>query len=108
MARERKTIAAMVRIYCRGQHHSQGDLCAECRQILDYALARLDKCPFQEGKTTCAKCPVHCYKPDMRQKIRTVMRNAGPRMWYRHPVLTLFHFVDGRRDEPLGSPSEKS
>ncbi len=101
LARERKTITAMVRLYCRGQHHSQGELCTECQRLLDYAWARLDKCAFQEGKTTCAKCPVHCYKPDMRQQIRTVMGYAGPRMWYRHPVLTLFHLIDGRREEPL-------
>jgi len=82
-------------------HNTQTDLCAECSELLGYALARLDKCPFQEGKTSCAKCPVHCYKPDMREKIRIVMRYAGPRMPYRHPILTIYHMFDSRRKEPI-------
>ncbi len=72
----------------------------ECAPLRDYALERLDKCPFQEGKTTCAKCRVHCYKPEMREKVRTVMRYSGPRMLYRHPVLAVMHLVDSRRKSP--------
>jgi predicted amidophosphoribosyltransferase len=102
MQREAKTIETMMRIYCRGQHESQEALCAECRELLDYANLRLEKCPYQENKTTCAKCPIHCYKPEMRDQVRSVMRYAGPRMLYRHPILTLFHFLDGRREKPLG------
>jgi len=37
----------------------------------------------------------------MREKIRAVMRYAGSRMFYRHPILTLFHFIDGFRKEPV-------
>ncbi len=37
----------------------------------------------------------------MREQIRAVMRYAGPRMVYRHPMMTLFHFVDGLRKEPI-------
>ncbi|MBN2412736.1 nitrous oxide-stimulated promoter family protein [candidate division KSB1 bacterium] len=29
--------------------------------------------------------------------VRRVMRYAGPRMLLRHPVLTFWHVVDGRR-----------
>ena len=47
------------------------------------------------GKPTCSKCPVHCYKPEMRDRIREVMRYAGPRMYKRHPILTFFHVLDG-------------
>ena len=100
LSREGKTVAVMIELYCKKNH--QGiSFCNECRELLEYALQRLDKCPFQEGKTTCAKCPVHCYKPDMREKVRKVMQFAGPRMFHRHPVLTLYHFLDGRRKEPL-------
>ncbi len=91
----------MVRLHCRRQHGAKDALCAECAELMRYAGKRLDKCPFQEGKTTCAKCPVHCYKPAMRERIRQVMRYAGPRMTWRHPIMTLFHFLDGRREEPL-------
>ena len=59
---------------------------------------RLAKCPYQEDKTTCAKCPVHCYKPSRREQIRAVMRYAGPRMLLRHPRLAFYDLViDGRR-----------
>ena len=103
MARERKTIEAMIGIYCRDHHGTRGDLCRECGGLLDYANLRLEKCPFQEGKTVCAKCPIHCYKPEMRERVRGVMRYSGPRMTFRHPVLALFHLIDGLRRKPLGS-----
>lgn len=100
MTREKRTVEAMIRLYCQGEHGGSKDLCPECRALLDYSLARLEHCPFQERKTTCAKCPVHCYRPEMRERVRTVMRYAGPRMLYRHPVLALLHLLDGLRGEP--------
>ena len=106
MAREFKTIARMIHLYCRGQHGTKGGLCADCAELLEYARVRLDKCPFQEGKTTCVQCPVHCYKPVMREKTRAVMRYAGPRMLFRHPLLAVLHYIDGRRKEPL-RPAKK-
>jgi hypothetical protein len=107
MRREAKTIEVMIGIYCRDQHGAADTLCPECAELLDYALQRLDKCPYQEDKTTCANCPIHCYKPEMREKVRAVMRYAGPRMTFRHPILTLFHFLDGRRKEPLRDLSRR-
>lgn len=101
MARERKTVSVMIAMYCRDHHGTNGDLCLECRELLEYAEERLSRCPFKEGKTTCAKCPVHCYKPTQRERIRTVMRYAGPRMPRRHPVLALWHLADGLRRQPL-------
>ena len=101
MTREDKTIAVMIGIYCRDNHGTKEGLCGECAGLLEYARQRLDKCPFHEGKTTCTKCPVHCYKPAMREQVRTVMRYAGPRMLLRHPILTFYHFYDGRRKEPI-------
>ena len=64
---------------------------------MDYADERLDACPFGQGKPACSDCLIHCYKKEMREQVRTVMRHAGPRMTYRHPYLALMHFVDGRR-----------
>ncbi len=99
--REAKTVAAMIDIYCRERHGSTGDLCDECRALNDYAEHRLDKCPFQEGKTTCGNCRVHCYRPDMREAIRKVMRYSGPKMVYRHPVMAVRHVSDKRRKRPM-------
>jgi hypothetical protein len=93
--REKKTIEAMVRIYCKNHHESQGELCPECNELLEYAKTRLDKCPFQEKKTTCGKCLIHCYQPQMREKVKKVMRYAGPRMLLHHPVLAMHHAIDG-------------
>ncbi len=104
MARERVTLEKMIRLYCRDHHGRRGALCPGCAELAAYARARLDRCPFQEGKTTCAHCPVHCYKPGMRERVRQVMRYAGPRMLLRHPVLALLHLWDGRRKQPVRPP----
>jgi predicted amidophosphoribosyltransferase len=85
----------MIRLYCRGQHGHREGLCPACGELLAYAEARLDACPYGEAKTTCARCPVHCYKPEMRERIRAVMRYAGPRMLWHHPLLAVLHLLDG-------------
>ena len=102
LRREARTIEAMISIYCHDKHGTRGEaLCEECTRLAKYAGMRLEKCPYQERKTTCAKCPTHCYKPDMRAEVRTVMRYAGPRMIWRHPYLAVMHLlVDGRRERP--------
>lgn len=92
--REKRTVSAMIDLYCRAHHPGADALCAECGDLRDYALARLDRCPFGDGKPTCAKCPVHCYKPDMRDRIKEVMRYSGPRMLRRHPLLAVMHQID--------------
>ncbi len=100
IAREKKTIAVMMDIYCRGQHGGRR-LCAECAELLAYSVDRLEKCPFQEGKTTCARCPVHCFAPAMRDRIKVVMRYSGPLMLRRHPALAMRHLMDRARKEPV-------
>jgi len=92
--REAKTIRAMIALYCRGHRHAADGLCEECSALKDYALRRVEKCRFGEGKPACAKCAVHCYKPEMRARIREVMRYAGPRMLIRHPRLAILHLLD--------------
>ena len=94
MQRERHTIQVMIEIYCRGHHHPDASLCTECRDLHGYAMQRIDKCPFQAAKPTCAKCPIHCYKPKMREQVRQVMRYAGPRMMIYHPFLAIRHYID--------------
>ena len=89
---EKRLVSEMIALYCRRQHHMpRGTLCPECRELHDYALARIDRCPFMETKTFCSACKVHCYRPAMREKIRAVMRWAGPRMLPVHPVLSIRH-----------------
>ena len=90
--REKELIPAMIRSYCRGRHGTKGEeLCEECRQLCEYALFRLEKCPFKVNKKFCSFCKVHCYKPEMREKIKNVMKYAGRRMIFTHPVFTFKH-----------------
>lgn len=100
LAREWKTLAGMTRIFCRDHHHPADGLCAECRQFLSYASVRLERCRFGVEKPTCAKCPVHCYQRERREQVRIIMRYAGPRMSWKHPVLSLRHWLDGFRKTP--------
>jgi hypothetical protein len=97
LAREKRTVGVMVKIFCRAHHSTKGCLCGQCQSLLDYALFRLDRCRYGVEKMTCARCPTHCYKPDMRDQVRRVMRYAGRRMLLRHPVLAMFHVLDGWR-----------
>ena len=100
--REQETIQKMIFLYCRENHKpvDQG-LCEECGALLDYSLERLHRCPFGENKSTCAKCTIHCYRPAMREKVRQVMRYAGPRMLFHHPYLAVMHLLDGLRKPPV-------
>jgi hypothetical protein len=101
--REWRTIAAMIRSYCRDHHAAGAGLCLECQGLLDYAAVRLERCRFGLDKPVCVKCPVHCYQRARREQVRVVMRYAGPRMLWQHPILSLRHWRDGFRRAPAVS-----
>ena len=94
LEREQHTIRVMIEIYCREHHNPANNLCIECQGLLTYAMLRIDQCPYQVDKPTCARCPIHCYKPAIREQVRQVMRYAGPRMIIYHPVLAILHSWD--------------
>ena len=101
LQREYQTIQEMITLACRKRHATKSrELCPSCTELLAYAKARLDKCPYQEQKPTCAQCPIHCYKPAMKEQIRDVMRYAGPRMLRRHPILAILHLLNGFKTRP--------
>jgi Nitrous oxide-stimulated promoter len=104
LARELKTVAAMLRIYCRDHHggavHDEARLCVQCADLQDYARKRLAGCTYGAEKPTCVNCPIHCYGRRQRAAMREVMRYAGPRMLWRHPLLAMAHLIDGRRPAP--------
>ena len=95
-----KTLHAMLGIYCRGNHGSPDALCPECSGLLEYAQARLAKCPFGENKPVCSQCTVHCYQPALRARIREVMKYAGPKMITQHPVLAAKHVLERMLHKP--------
>ena len=100
IAREQSTIKAMMYLYCQDHHGPGTGLCCDCEDLLAYALQRLEICPFQERKPACNLCEVHCYSAIQRERVKEMMRYAGPRMLLRHPVLALSHLLDKRRSTP--------
>ena len=91
--KEKQTVSKMVELYCRSHRHAEDGLCEDCAALLAYAHGRLDRCRFGNRKSTCRKCPVHCYRSDMRERMRNVMRYAGPRMLWHHPIAAVRHLV---------------
>ena len=97
--REKKTVALMIKLYCRKKHGTKNELCPDCKALSEYAAMRSDKCPFMESKTFCSNCKAHCYKPEMREKIREVMRYSGPRMIMYHPVMAVRHVIESKKEK---------
>jgi hypothetical protein len=97
MNNEARTVSAMIQIYCRAQHGTGKDLCGECTGLFAYARKRIERCPFGYEKPVCNQCNVHCYNRDARTSIQTVMRFAGPRMIWHHPVLAIRHLIRSRK-----------
>ena len=95
MKAEIKTVGLMIELFCHGQHGGKNGLCLECRELFEYVVKRLEKCPLKDNKPKCSKCTVHCYKTDMRGKIKTVMKYSGPRMLCCHPILTGRYYLTG-------------
>ena len=108
IAREKETVEAMVRLYCADHRHEAppGGLCDACRELLAYSHQRPDRCPYGESKPSCKECPIHCYQPARREQMREVMREAGPRMLFRHPWLAVVHLWKDRfRKAPKRNPT---
>lgn len=97
--REKEMVSQMIALYCRKKHHVKIGLCPDCRKLDGYAKMRSDRCPFMETKTFCSNCKVHCYQPEMRKKIREVMRFSGPRMIFCHPVAAIRHVIESKREK---------
>ncbi|MRI33081.1 nitrous oxide-stimulated promoter family protein [Endozoicomonas sp. OPT23] len=100
---EHRTIVAMTEIYCRNHHKGEervNKLCTDCREFVDFAEFRLVKCPYGQVKPACQNCPIHCYKKDMKEKARIIMRYSGPRMLVWHPVMAVKHLMHAKRPLP--------
>lgn len=96
---EKEVVSQMIAIYCKKQHKTKNGLCKVCQELDTYAKQRSDKCPFMETKTFCSNCKVHCYKPEMREKIKAVMRFSGPRMVFYHPVTAVRHLIETKKEK---------
>ena len=96
--REKVIVSRMIALYCR-KNHGGKTLCPDCAALDAYARQRSDKCPFMETKTFCSNCRVHCYQPEMREKIRAVMRFSGRRMLFHHPIPAMRHMIESHKEK---------
>ena len=85
----------MIDIYCRHHLHCV-EIPDEYNALAEYAAQRLEHCRYGEDKPACKVCPVHCYKPEMRERMRRVMRWAGPRMIIYSPLEFFRHILQCR------------
>lgn len=108
-AKDLKILALFTAAYCSAKHAGEKSslsvsepglqgagferfrLCGECREFLDYAFDRRIKCPL-EPKPICKHCPVHCYRPGHREKVREIMRFSGKRLILRGRLDLLWHY----------------
>jgi hypothetical protein len=90
----------MIRLYCHDRHATKDDLCAECANLLEYVKARVARCPYGEDKPTCRCCPIHCYRPAERERIKEVMRHSGPRLLLRGDIGAVMHMLHDRKPVP--------
>lgn len=97
---ELETVTYMIRYYCKHKHKHR-ELCSECQELVEYSKKRIGLCPFMDTKTFCSACKVHCYKKDMREQIRVVMRYSGPRMLLHRPIMALKHIYIEKKERRL-------
>jgi hypothetical protein len=91
--REKEVVSRMIALYSK-KKLGMTDLSDEYKALEVYAHKRLDMCKFGDNKPNCKRCPIHCYKPEMREKIRTIMRWAGPRMMIYDPIAAIRHLLN--------------
>ncbi|MCJ8341825.1 MAG: nitrous oxide-stimulated promoter family protein [Cetobacterium sp.] len=90
--KEKEVITLMINLYCKKKHGNLDNaLCSECRSLEEYAHKRLTYCKFGNKKSSCKKCPIHCYKKDMREKVKEVMKFSGPRILIYNPLEYIRH-----------------
>jgi hypothetical protein len=97
--KEKKISFLMIDLYYKKHKDKSVD---EKEELKKYVELRLNKCPFKENKTFCSNCKIHCYKKDMQEKIRRVMRYSGPRMLLYHPILAIKHLIESKREKKNG------
>lgn len=116
---EIRLVDSMIDLYTAAHQHNSSKVDAEglaVAEVIDaeslkaYARKRIEHCRFrnEQRKPFCNVCPVHCYKPEMREQIRLVMRYSGPRMLFRHPIISMRHLVGTIRSKKEGISMKKA
>ncbi|MGG7179341.1 nitrous oxide-stimulated promoter family protein [Clostridium paraputrificum] len=91
--KEKEVVELMINLYCDKKHKCNSERCEECNELLEYAHKRLSYCKFGDEKSSCSKCPIHCYKKDMKERIKEVMKFSGPRLMIYKPFEFVRHMV---------------
>lgn len=115
VAKDTKLLGDFTAIYCKGNHRDATRspirtdgaalgvygskppvVCAQCEALLAYSEKRRAFCP-KDPKPFCNYCDTHCYKSDMLEYMRDVMRYAGPRsMLHGYAIEGIQHLLAGR------------
>lgn len=102
-----RVLITFVKTYCAARHAGQQPvlpppelarsfrkgipLCADCAELLEYALAKRRLCPLQP-KPSCKHCQIHCYSTEYRATIREIMAFSGRRLIMRGRLDYLWHY----------------
>jgi len=104
-----KVLAQFTAVYCQAHHPGPRQalaitapamravplekypLCSDCAAFLAYACERRLRCPLDD-KPACKHCPVHCYRPGHREKVREIMRFSGRYLIRRGRLDLLWHY----------------
>ena len=108
---DQRVLVRFIRVYCDHRHGDAAKaaftlsgvdgrvlgkrpvaLCLACRKLLAHALVKRARCPL-DPKPACKHCPVHCYHPSYRQRIREVMRYSGRRLVLSGRLDMLYHLL---------------
>ena len=98
--RERRTMAAQLRIYCRERHGDGQELCVVCAELQRYTAEQMAHCVLHPEKPTCTTCSFRCYEPPRQVRIRAVVHHVGLRLFWRYPLLAIWHRFDTRYAPP--------
>lgn len=105
--KEEKVVNLMIDLYYRHHDKQLKTNSPECLDLKQYVKFRLSKCPFQENKTFCSNCKIHCYKPEYREKIKKVMRYSGPRMLFHHPIIAIKHVAETIKEKRKANKADE-
>ena len=96
LERERRIMEAQFQLYCQEWHGGGQKLCAECAELRRYLAEQMENCVLRSEKPTCTRCAFRCFAPEQHVRMKSIVRHAGSRLFWRFPLLYLRHAFDTR------------